>query len=315
MTGAGAARAMGATGESRTMEDLQAIEWFGMRLWVPAEWEIASHSVRSERGRLVFVDRRQERLQLSWAAVRRPPDLAQAMADYRRRDSERQPDSTFRDIVVGRWAGFRSASVRRTLTRAGLYDGPRRLWVEMAIAWPDGHRAELERAILERFELRQPDAPTSRWRAFRMDVEVPREWTIQEVDAKPADVSLRFASGRDRAIVRRTGMLEAWFDGNLESLIRQSLGAVATTCRQATHNGHPAVRSESRERGRALVELFGRPRTRSNLAWVCPTAHALYHVACRFTARRPVDPASLTVRCCPPATARRGEPGDGGKTP
>jgi len=299
MTGIGAAWGMGAMGESRAMEDLQTIEWFGMRLWVPAEWEMASHSVRSERGRLVFVDRRRERLQLSWADVRSAPDLAQAMDDYRRRDAQRQPDCTFRNLRVGRWTGFRSAGAGGALTRAGLYDKPRRLWIEMAIAWPDQHQAELERTILQRFELDGPAAATSRWQALRLDVELPRVWTIEDVDARPADVSMRFACGRDRTIVRRSGMLEAWFDGNLESVIRRSVGAVAATLRHVTVSSHPAVRSDSRERGRGLVELFGRPRSRASLAWVCPAARALYQVACRFSARRPVDPEAIIVRCCP----------------
>ena len=53
----------------------QVIQWLGLRLCVPADWQVVRHSLAADRGGLVFVDRYRQRLQLNWTQVPCEPDL------------------------------------------------------------------------------------------------------------------------------------------------------------------------------------------------------------------------------------------------
>ena len=64
---------------------IQTIEWLGMRFRVPDEWEIVRHSSKRRTGTLMFVDRRRQRMQLSWTECRGEPDKVQLFNDLRAR--------------------------------------------------------------------------------------------------------------------------------------------------------------------------------------------------------------------------------------
>ena len=288
------------------MQDFQTIEWLDMRLAAPADWEIVRHSVKPAKGRLVLVDRRHQRLQLSWAAVASAPDLGQTVKDYRARGQKESPESRFEDFRgPGRWVGLRQINPTSARTLAGLYERAQGRWVEMVIHWPRSVERDVEQQILRRFELADRRAWTARWRAFQIDVELPRDWSIAKADVKPADARLEFASGRNRAEVRRTGMPDAWFDGNLENVVRLRLGTAPCQASARTCNGHPALLADSRDRAAWLRSVLTGNRRRRELVWLCPGSHAVFEVTTHAGPRAAVEPDQFRVRCCPAGGAAR----------
>ena len=280
------------------MHAFQTIEWLDMRLAAPADWEIVRHSVRPERGRLALVDRRHQRMLLSWVACT-SPDLDQAFDDYRSRGREEDPEARFEDFTgPGRWRGLRRRGKRGVLTMTGQYDARLGRWIEMVLDWPDGFDAALERAVLQRFAVTDPAGP-ARWRAFQINLESPREWRLSKADVRPADVTFTLVRGGDTITVRRAGMTEAWFGGDLESLVRLHVGDVPMQTSERTVGGHAALFAESRERQPRLRSLLVRPQRRRDLAWMCPESHAVFEITTLTRGREPLDPETLRVECCP----------------
>jgi hypothetical protein len=282
--------------ETAAIRATEEIRWLGMRLIVPADWEIVRHSVRPEKGRLVLVDRRRQRLQLSWVRTAAPA-VDRALADYRSLDLAENPARTFSPgPSVGRWRGFRRHDGQAVLTRAGQYDPRVQRWIEIAVEWPDGLDADGEQAILESFTA-FADEP-NRWRAFSLDVRTPPTWTLEQADVKPADAALTFREGARSARVRRLGACDAWYDGNLESFLRkEAVGGAKAATSPRQHNGHPACLGESRLTRSRLGEWLGLGRPRRDLVWRCPEADALFHVTTDASGPA-VPPERFVVRCC-----------------
>ena len=283
--------------ETAAVSASEEIVWLGMRLVVPAGWEILRHSVRSQKGRLVLMDRRRQRLQLSWVRMPTAPALDRAMADYRSRDLEEKADRTFSPLPsVGRWRGFRRHDERAVLTRAGQYDARLERWVEMAVEWPEGLDAELEERILRGFGV-EGEADGRRWRAFGLNVRTPPRWVLETADAKPADVTFTFREGRRAASIRRIGATEVWYEGNLEGFLRKEAAGMKVKVSAPKHNRHPACLGESRQTRSRLGEWLGLGRLQLDLVWLCPVAHAMFHVTTHARGAA-VLPKQFVVRCC-----------------
>ena len=283
--------------------------WMGMRMLTPADWEILRHGLGREKGRLVFVDRRRQRLQVSWARMDRP-DLSRAMSDYQHLDRQQEEIRHFHAIGdLHDWTGFH----RRGLTRLARWDADRRLTIEMAIAWPGQRDAAVESAIAEEFSIglpppprelakdEKPPAHPSRWRAFGLDATAPAGWTLSGADVRPADTTFRFHDLHDptrRVHVRRVGMVAAWFDGSLEAFVRKSVGVGPEIRHQATTCGtRPALRSECVEKSTRFQRLARRAPVRRDLTWHEPASHAVLNVTSWSVGEKnAVDPMIFTVQ-------------------
>lgn len=281
------------------MDEMQTIEWLGMRLRVPRRWEIVRHSVRPERGRLTLVDRRHQRLQLSWAALERPPDFRRTFSDYRAREQEKDERRRFVDLPArAGWRGFRRTGPGEALSRAGRYLKELGRWVEIVLVWPDGVEPSLERRVLESFEAEVLNGKPIRWRAFGLDVKTPAGWTLVDATVKPADSQLAFREGRRSGDVRRLGAADAWFDGNLSQWIQKEAGSEQTSLSPAHVRGHDACLAEGFDERGLLPRLrWGRDR-RLDLVWHCPNRQALFQVTTRGPAKSLVRPDAFVVRCC-----------------
>ncbi len=280
------------------------VVWMGMRFRTPSDWEIVSHSTRLARGRLVLIDRRRQRLQLSWAHCDSRPDLKRAISDYRDRDRQDDPDCTFANLAgQAGWRGFARSGESDDLTRAGRYLHKRNLWVEMTIAWPAGRDANVERRVLDSFKTVAAPSPTvieaddveamspTHWRVFGLDIVAPAGWALTAATVKPADVAIEFAAAWDpyrTATVRRLGMIDSWFKGDARGFLQKQAG-YDVECR--FHSGmwsnFTAALAVSVEPATRFKRLTGRGRTRRDIAWVDERAHALL---CATTWSRDADP-------------------------
>ena len=72
---------------------VQELSWLGHRFCVPGDWDIAAHTTDPARGSLSVVDRRKQRLTLSWLRSEREPDLARLVSDWSARERELDPQA------------------------------------------------------------------------------------------------------------------------------------------------------------------------------------------------------------------------------
>lgn len=260
-----------------TASPLQSVVWLDLSLTVPADWEIVRHCCRASAGRLVWVDRYEQRLLLSWAACPQPPDAVRLFADYQARDAVTEAAT----LGVNGWHGYRT----KNLTRAGCHDPHHGRWIEMTITAPGQ-----ETALLESFAI-APPGERRVWRAFGVHLELPAAWTVTAADIQPGATTLTFQQGRHEMRLRRLGMVESWFDGDVEKFLRRQ---IAGEYRAASHPVHPAGQMASRETGRRWEQWLGRLRARHDMAWHCPVSQAVFHLTTLGCALL----EEIAVHCC-----------------
>ncbi len=286
--------------------------WMGFALAVPHAWEVLGHSTKLRRGRLLLVDRRRQRMQLSWASCESRPDLRRAFEDYRSADREDDPSCAFAATAAASpWQGYvRRDADGSAITRLGRYIHKRRLWLEMVLSWPGGHEADVEAEITARFALAAPPCPPAlgddepapgpvRWRAFGLDVTVPPGWWLRKADVRPADVTFHFSDARDAAgevRTRRLGLLEAWYDDNPHAFLQKEVGyAVDCDVRPVQHAGVNAWLCVSDEPMPRYRRLAGRGRTRRDLLWPSEAAGGMLCVTTFSPEKAPVEPTAFNV--------------------
>jgi hypothetical protein len=281
------------------MQQRLTTEWLGIGFWVPPDWEIVRHSPNRRAGSLVFVDRRKQRMQLSWTDCPREPDAEQVFRDLRSRDLEQVPDCALGErFTRGRWLCYRRAGEGKVLTRAGFYDKKRRRWLDLVLPWPDGHDEVLEKAILDSFRPGRPSAKGMRWRAFNLDVQAPKGWELTTAEVKPARVSMDFENRGARATVTRIGVPEAWFDGHLENFLRRRVGETKGSFSIGMRGSHEACAFAGKERQFRPRWLVGKRYVRREVAWHCPKTHAVFAVMTAAPRKVHIAPEAFAVKCC-----------------
>jgi len=278
---------------------MQTVEWLDLCFAAPEQWEISRHAVSRDKGSLVFVDRRSERLRVYWTACGGRPDGQLLLDGCRERDRQEHPDARFGQLPpAGEWRGYRWQDAGRSVTRAGLYDQRHDRWVEMVLTWPGSVEVELERAVLGSFRSANLPDGAHRYRAFGIDLTAPAAWVLEHAQVLPADLTMRFRSPRGRAQVRRVKMVRELRAGGLDGLVRRELGTATAVVEPATYRGHEARRATGRERAFTWRWVTAGLRRRTQLLWVCPQRDWMYSVATESRRRDPVAPETFTVRCC-----------------
>ena len=283
------------------MTGIKPIDWHGMSFSVPADWEIVKHAVNPENGRLVFVDRRHQRLVLSWVTNDGPLDTQRLLSDCRSREVVESPDSIFRDMApVKQWRGYWWRDRESTVTRAGYFDRVRSQWIEMVLAWPVNRDQDMEQEILSGFKAGGTGRGPARWRAFGIDITSPQGWRLSSATVKPADLRVGFAIEGGEAVVKRVKVPESWFHGDMEAYLRKQLKGTKPAIAGRAYRNHIACLSQSREQGFKRRWLIGDWRRRFDLAWVCERTKALYQITTtvRRTRAQVWQPDIFTVRCC-----------------
>lgn len=275
-----------------------------MLVCVPADWEVVRHAVSEARGKLVWVDRYDQRLELAWQACENRPHVEQLISDYRRRDLEADSESRFIELKghLG-WTGYRCESEDKPYTRAGRYERHLQRWVEMVIPWPGGdYDRELEAELLAGYSAALGPTARRRWMAFGLDVTAPQGWTLQRAAVRPGDATMRFTRGRGQATIRRLGMTNIWYDNRPDRWLTEQVGDEPVHLEAIRHQGKPAQRGTSREalkRWRGLAQLTGRLRERRDLVWAEPSLDVLIHICTLTSPRDSVDPSDFQVQALP----------------
>jgi hypothetical protein len=281
----------------------EQVEWHGLALSVPRDWEIVRHGLSPALGSLCFVDRRRERLTLSWAAVKSVPDLGRIVHEWAGLACERGAPRPF---DVGSWTGLMLQTAAGVETRVVSYDASTMRLLELRILARAGEE-RLARELIGGIRVRAEAEPVRRFRAFGIDVVVPRDFALRSAAVAPCDVSFRFeraAGGRETPLLRfsaqRLGMAGTWFDGDFAGLLAAKAPGV-------DHGPLQAVRVDGREahacRGRCLeqrwVRLLGRAREERALLWSAPEQNAIQLLRSEGPSGRVIEPQEFLPRVRP----------------
>ena len=284
----------------------QPVAWLGLEFRVPNDWQIVRHGIAVQRGSLTFVDRRRERLTLSWRDCQREPDLVRMVADQRKRDQSDAGGVRFDALAVGpRWHGYVcNEPSRDPLARAVHYDATNHRLVELVSTTG---LDEPVRRILSELRLQAPCEGRRRLIAFSLDLTLPEHFKLSSTKVLPADARLDFEFDRGKArrfgatqaSIRRMGMARAWYAGDARWLIRRESPKVSfASFSETRHDAHPAVVADGVEPDPRFLRLVGRGRRRRALVWQCEAENAVYHVMTVSPFARPVAPEAFAVRCC-----------------
>ena len=282
---------------------MQNICWMGMSLQVPGSWEMVRHATSSRQGSLMMVDRRHQRLQLTWQQIQREPDLEQMIEDYRNKDLEEHRGVKHKRVVgVGGWVALRRSRADHHLTRAVRFEKSCSRLVELVLPWPGvgGADGEVELDVLQGYRLEGPDGQSERWCAFGLEVQTPQGWSLHSAEIEPGSANMRFIKGRSEALIRRLGAVDAWFKGRLETFVQQQVEDASKTPRLRTYRNHPACELTTEEPCTRWQRWTGKARRRMDLAWLCPTDHAVYHLMTLSPMKleRAAEPGDFAVGCC-----------------
>jgi hypothetical protein len=294
-----------------TLELTQPVEWMGLRLKVPDDWQVVRHGLSPELGSLVLVDRRRQRLTVSWTQCQSRPDLEQLLRDYRERvlaDAQSAELGVLRLAQHWRILKQTQPGAAQMITRGVCFDSKTSRLVEALIVTyadePD-EQGLVARLLAEIAIVARGDENT-RWRIFDIDIDTPPDFRLTKTNVKPADVTLTFrrvdADGskptRQEASVRRLGMARAWHTGSLEQLIlRHAPKARFSSFERVEQRGHQALLAAGTEPGPRLKRALSLLRGQQVLAWHCRPENAIYELGTLSPQGRPLSPADFTVRC------------------
>lgn len=302
VTGTPSSRANVAAGERRG-GSWQLVEWLGIRARLPSDWEIVRHAVSLRNGSLVFIDRRRQRLTLSWTECRHEPDLVRLVRDYGARCLA---SSSFEPCEgVGCWRGLvETRPDGERVARVVTYEPRSARLLEAMLLVAAGDDAE--RAIvplLERMEVVAADGALRRFSAFGLRARAPAGMQLAHVAVQPAKLVVEFRDAADGgrgavAAVQRLGMAEAWFGGDLEGALRRREPGVRFTSFETTeYAGWPALLGAGKQAVTPFARLARRARHAHCLAWHCESENAVYVVSCGTRGEDDVLPADLNVAC------------------
>ncbi len=293
----------------------QEIEWLGLRLLVPEDWQIVRHGAAPEAGSLVLVDRRHQRLTVSWTQCKSRPDLTRLVEDYLGKEADTPTPSDIERFTCGRrWRGLRQSKPSgEVVSRGVLYHAETSRLIELLVTLPPGQKEDqrLVDQILESFRVTAAAEDCRRWNAFDIALRTPPRFRLTSSNVKPADVTLHFvrmnaAKGkptRTEASIRRLGMARSWYDGSLETVVKSHFPDQRfSETTQLSHRGGEAFCARGIEPGPPVNRMLRRLRERRVLCWHAPDQNAVYELVTLSPRQQPVLPSDFEVECSGGAT-------------
>jgi hypothetical protein len=303
----------------------QWIVWLGLSLRLPAEWELVGHSLSPRKGRLMFADRRRQRMQVNWTACRIAPPIDKMLGDYRAKAEASDHSASLEDVVLGADAGgdgdwdavVHTLDDGRSVVRTARYSEPTKRLIELVVSDPtaDGEAQAMAEAVTSAMHISPADgeAGDPRWRAWGIDATPPSDgsgWFPAAVEVVPGRTSLEWHRDpggkhrRDREnpdVVRvtRSGMARAWFKHDLDNHLRTTLTRGERKQIGESHaqryRGRQAAVGETVEQAVRLRRWLRLARVRQDLVWHEPSDNAVFQITTLTGRRRPVDPADVVA--------------------
>lgn len=295
---------------------VQTVRWMGLVAHVPADWQIIRHGLNPLKGSLHFMDRREQRMQLTWTRCRTRPAIERLLSDYQAAQLQRDPDARFTDFdAPGGWqAKLRQFDEARGLIRAVRYEEAEDELIELVLSVTDDHAGHTAaRDLLAGIEVEAATESARQWQAFGLNVTTPQHWRLSRTHARPGDAMLAFeaqspAHGKKRkptgqiCEIHRMAMARHWFDGP-EAWLRRELSKTPFELEPAPHGVHEGYIARSAVEPSPWARLSKRTRRRVDWLWHCSAEDAVYHLKILAPPKDTLDPEVFTVRCCPDGVA------------
>lgn len=288
----------------------EIVRWLGLRFRVPCDWQMVRHSKNPEKGSVVFVDRRRERLEVHWQDCSNEPDL-ERMVDNQRSLAKKQDPEAHTEFLrgLGNWRGLRTQSKGAVLSRAVRFDPKTQRLVDLVVSSSeDEDVSDFFPWFCRHVEVEAKGPDALRWACFDIDLTMPEGYRLRDADIKPCDASLEFeeveaegeARVRRRIRVRRLGLVDSWYTGDPAGLLRaQSPKLRFNEFTQLTEGTHPATEGRAVEPTTLIPRLAGRQVHARVRLWHCEPENALYEVTCSGYRSAPNWPTDLKVHCRP----------------
>jgi|LSQX01.3.fsa_nt_gb hypothetical protein len=290
----------------------QSVAWIWNQIGVelPADWECLQFARDPLVGRCAFADRYRYRFELNWRQTPGEPDFKRMMKDYE-------------TALAGEWEGIRHVRCRgwpgltgrrgdEVVSRYGRWFEETGLLVEVVLVHQGERDAALERSVLSTVRAVPPEpSGLQLWRAFGMEMRVPRMYRLGECVVEPGRVGLRFdGPGKpDRWIFRRYGMVDAWLKGDVRQWLAAQCGEPVRGARLKPGAAGGVERLEGIWRPKGLLLRRG---AYAAAVWRDSRDGRLYHAIC-ITGKKhrrfhPAEGADLMMRSCPEFLAVPEEP-------
>jgi hypothetical protein len=278
---------------------MQSIEWLGMLFLVPDDWEIVRHSVNEKTGSLILVDRRCQRMQVTWTYCEKKLCENDVFDDLKKRDIADNPECKTGDLQsYGRFNGYRRICREDILVRAGLYDEKQKLWIDVVLPVKNNDEEKTAVSVLESYASSRKDDRYLRLRAFGLDAASPEGWKLVGADVKPALITFRYEHNGEKAEITRAGGADAWFDGNLETFLNNRITDSTGIYKEGTRLGHASCGFIGKEQRLSIRWLLGKRRIRKDTVWYCPESRAVFHAVVTGTRNKVFSTESFLVNCC-----------------
>ncbi len=249
--------------------------WHGLRLALPADWEMLQYSTLAAHGRCSWADRNQFRLQLSWRTLPGEPDLPRMLDDYaaKLRGADPPPDAV-EPLEAEGWSGILCRRSESFLTRFARFLPDRSIMAELLFIHPErGRDAAAETSVLGSFA-----EASGEWQAFGMRVTPPEGFDLTACDVRPAQARLVFTHPRDPLQVlraERLGMLDAWLRAPVREWAEARVKGELAQAEVRDTGEHAAV-GEGILRRAGWIGRIRRPLPCRIDAWTDPDEHRLY---------------------------------------
>lgn len=284
---------------------IDMVEWIWRQIGVelPAEWECLQFARDPEAGRCAFADRHRYRFELNWRRSVGEPDFGRMMKDYE--GALAKEWEGIRKVKCRGWPGLTGNRGGEVVSRFGRWLAGVELLVEVVFIHPDRRDARLEAKVLQTVREVPPEATGLQcWRAFGMEMRVPRTFELGECVVEPARVGMRFdgPNGPDRWIFRRYGMVDSWLKTSVREWLASQAGELVRNVKAKPGGGGAAqverIEGEWRPKG-----LLLRKGAYAAAAWREPEDGRLYHAICitgkKMRRFHPVRGADHVLTSCP----------------
>ncbi len=280
--------------------------WRGIELLHPADWEPAALSGPQEPAKCILVDRRHERLELTWETVTRTPDVKKM---YELRDKSDRMSKPFSGVPG--WSGVVRKEENKTIVEAGRHFPQADCLVQAAVFWPERRDHQLEQTVLSSVRPQREGAVTL-WQAAGLKAEIPAGFELYSSATRVGQVTWEFRRRGHRGAavcVERYAMPDSWLKTPLGEWLTGQLpkGFKVVRDLQVPHGPHFGVDLHSRC-GHFLSGVTGGETRRLDRAWICDREKRAYRMSYWQRGRGEIEfPLGLAVECCraiPQATER-----------
>lgn len=220
--------------------------WHHIRFEVPASWEIVAYKKERAAGQLVLSNRRGVTMQVFWKQTRREVSLTRGLVSLARTNMEEPPPEARLRRMIRQFHGWRAFFPEREGTpvfAARLLEDEKTIINVTFPPHPDTADGELVRQVLASW--RPNDGDVHLWAAFGIEVELPAEMELAEVEPLPTVQKLAFENRKSHTVtVYRFCMMPAILgDDDMATFIarvkgrKRPLNLVDTFRKDGRHEG------------------------------------------------------------------------------